>query len=738
MRRSTALSCIQAVVFALPVFVACAAGDSGTNPGGGDGGSSGGSGGPSSGSGGGLSSSGGSGGSRDGGSSGFGGSNSSGSSGSSGASGSSSGSGSSGASSGSGVDSGLVNVDSGVRACMPASANVVSDFEEGTGTMIKQGGRSGWWYVFSDTGGTPPSPPAVTDGPIAVSNAVDNPSMCNKYEMHSTASGHTGTMGYAGVGATFIPGSGMNKSVYDLSAYDGIQFDLKAGGGSQGPMYFEVLTKESQPAPAGVATNKVIDLFNTRGYVLTASGMTPSGTSTAIPTSMTTVYVPFSLLVPRYFPEPNGCGTAMCQSPAFVPANALGFQFSAYNDFSTAGSYDLWIDNVALFTGDTGLTPPGMTMPAFKDGSTGWSCTKPTFLGGKSAAGKYLLWAYRNWKTNYVKTNGSANIVVSPEVNGGSVVSEGIAYGMLIAAYMGDRPLFDGLWSYWSAHTATGHLMNWRYDISGNNMTGGGSATDADEDAGFALYVASKVWGSSYNANRDAVIADIWTYDFDHTSNLPTYGSNAGNSTTNNPTNPSYFAPAYYPIFGSNFANATSAVYAALNRMAALGPLPPAWCSASGGTSCATVGGGSYANATDYQYDAHRVPWRVGIDYCWNGSTAASSYLGHISQFFSGQVSSGGIDSLYDQYTTANPPLVCTGCTPAAQPNSMSLVGTATVGALAGSYAGFVNAGWQFVLDGLNRGTPNVLATGNNYYTYYNTTVGLLTALTLSGNFYKL
>jgi endo-1,4-beta-D-glucanase Y len=352
-------------------------------------------------------------------------------------------------------------------------------------------------------------------------------------------------------------------------------------------------------------------------------------------------------------------------------------------------------------------------------------------LGGKSAAGKYLLWAYHNWKTNYVRTAGSGSIVISPEVDGGSVVSEGIAYGMLIAAYMGDQALFDGLWNYWSGHTAVGSLMNWKYTIDGSGLKGNGSATDADQDTAFALYLASKLWpgNASYASSASTLMSDIWAHDFDHATNLPTYGSNAG-STSSSPTNPSYFAPAYYSIFGPSFAGATSAVYGALNNMAGLGTLPPAWCS----NNCTSAGGGGYANATDYQYDAHRVPWRVGLDYCWNGSSAASGYLAAISQFFSAQAASG-IDSVYDEYTTSG--AVCTSCTPAAQPNSMSLIGAASVGALAGNFGSFVDAGWQFVLDGLNRGMPNLKATGNNYYTYYNTTVGLLTALTLSGNFYK-
>ena len=777
MRRSSALFGVRAALLVVPLAAACATSqqppDNGGNGGGSSSSGSGGSGGSNSGSNsggsnGGNSSSGASSGSGSGsGSSGTG--STSGSSSGAGAS-SSSGAGASsssgaGASSSSGAvsssSSGGGGVDAGVRACAPASVNVLSDFEEGVGTMIAQGtpARSGWWYVFSDAAGSQ-TPAANATGPIAVAAAPadDMPGTCNKFALASTATGHNtlGPASYVGVGASFTSGTGANKSAYNLSAYDGIQFSIKTGDSSQGPVYFEVLTKESQPASLGgtASTNSSVDLNNNRGYVLSAAGSTPGGTSTAFPTAMTTVFVPFSLLVPRYFPQPGptGCGTTKCQSPNFVPADALGFQFSAYPDFSSTGAYNLTVDNVALYTGDNGLTPPGYTMPTFKDGSTGWSssCARPTFLGTKTASGKYLLWAYRNWKTNYVAAGPTAGqfIVKSPEVQNGSVVSEGIAYGLLLSAYFGDQPLFDGLWAYWSTHEAGGtHLMNWIYQLgSPNTPTNGaaeGSASDADEDAAFALYVASKVMPSNqatYLSNSVAVINDIWAHDFDATNHLPTFGSNSASS---NPTNPSYFAPAYYPIFAAQagvttaaaagFTAATGAVYTALNTISS-SSLPPAWCS---GGNCSSAGGGGFANATDYQYDAHRVPWRVGIDFCWNGSTNASNYLAHITTLFAG-IAASGIDSLFDEYTTNGG--VCTGCTPAAQPNSMSLIGTAAVGALASGSgnSAFVNAAWQFVLDGLNRATPNIAATGNNYYTYFNTTVGLLTAVTLSGNFYKL
>ena len=38
----------------------------------------------------------------------------------------------------------------------------------------------------------------------------------------------------------------------------------------------------------------------------------------------------------------------------------------------------------------------------------------------------------------------------------------------------------------------------------------------------------------------------------------------------------------------------------------------------------------------NYQYDSHRIPWRIGLDYCWNGTAAAKTYLDKISRVLRG------------------------------------------------------------------------------------------------------
>jgi endo-1,4-beta-D-glucanase Y len=606
--------------------------------------------------------------------------------------------------------------------------------------MVNQGtpARTGQFYVYADPSQTNQTPPPL--GPIAVAAAPADdspvaPATCNDFALHSTASNYTQ---YVGVGGFFVS----TKATYDLTGYDGVAFKVKTGSSTQ-PVYFELLTTDSEPAlvpatgagwPGGTAAAANVDQYNHRGRLISN-----------ITTSWQTEHVPFSLLIPHWQPSPGSTGCpspSFCQAPAYNPAHAVGLTLSVYvPDFATTGSYDLWVDDITLYKDPAGtyLTPPnprtGVSAASFKDGALG-SCTKPT-----KAAGKYLQFAYENWYNRFVTTSGSGLRVQRPENNNDSV-SEGTAYGMLIAVYMNDQALFSGLWTYWQqpGNETAGNLETW------NNTGGQGSATDADQDAAFALIEAGKRWANaSYTSAGTTMVQNIWSHEIDPVSHLPRGGSNytgtTGGGDLNN-TNPSYFAPAYYPTFqavdsghawtGSN--SVSTAVYTALNTLAnGTTGLVPAWCS----NNCTAVGSNGAATDGIYQYDAHRVPWRVGLDYCWNGTAGAKTFLTKISAFFAGMAGSsgangGGLGRLVDLYNLG-------GTTASTAPNSMSLIGSAAVGAMSGSNASFVNSAWQILLDGENRATLDVAKAGSQSgYSYYNATVGLLTLLSLSGNLYAM
>ena len=764
MRRPSVLVCVRAAVFALPVVLACASnGGSGVQAGSQGAGNSSSTNGASGGSG-----AAGAAGSHDGGSGGSsGGSN--GGSGTSNSGGSSGGSNGGVASSGDGGstsgDGGSSSADASKRVCA-AIPNVIADFEDDALIDVASNGFTGIWYAVADTSGGAASPVLVvapsTEAPTGTDPNPSNPP-CNKYTAHTTQAllssattqtyaqthGNLLAQGPAGDGGLLAYAPPINLGDLNMTDFNGISFDVEVGTGGASSLTFEVVTTDTQPPAYGgtVSNNNGDSQYDNRGWLLSTSS-TATNAST-IGSSWETVSIPFALLIPHWFPASGAfaggdCTTpGLCQAPAFNPANVLGVQFVINPDQSPGASFDLWFDNVSLYTGTAGLTPPDMPdgiSPTFANGSIG-SCAKPT---GINVGGQYLQWAYRNWYSRFVVSAGSGALRVQRPENDDDSVSEGIAYGMLIAVYMDDPTLFAGLWQYWqdNVDSSAGNLMTW--EIGGAVPNNTGTATDADQDAAFALLQAgTKFNNSSYTSAGKTMLQDIWKYDMDTTNDLPAGGSNYGNSTTSEPTNPSYFAPEYYPTFaaadpGDDWAAVAPAVYTALNTLAnntSTVGLVPGWCS----DKCTEVGSNGAATDGIYQYDAHRVPLRVGLDYCWNGSSSAQSFLTKMIGFFTGLTSSsastgGGLGQLGDEYN-----LNGTLYTASASPNSMSLIGCAAVGAMSGSNASFVNSAWQFLLDGEDRGILDVSPSGGmSGYSYYNATVGMLTLLALSGNFVPL
>jgi type 1 glutamine amidotransferase len=108
--------------------------------------------------------------------------------------------------------------------------------------------------------------------------------------------------------------------------------------------------------------------------------------------------------------------------------------------------------------------------------------------------------------------------------------------------------------------------------------------------------------------------------------------------------------------------------------------------------------------------------------------------------FFANLATKSGISSIADIYTTSGS--ISTSSTYAY--NSMSLIGSAGVGAMGSSATGadtFRDRAWQFLLGGQYSDNPT-FKTGTSAikpgYTYYNATVGLMTLMTMSGNFYPM
>ncbi|HEX3774467.1 MAG TPA: glycosyl hydrolase family 8 [Polyangiaceae bacterium] len=345
-----------------------------------------------------------------------------------------------------------------------------------------------------------------------------------------------------------------------------------------------------------------------------------------------------------------------------------------------------------------------------------------------------VLAAYQRWKTDMITSNGAGGHLRvqrpnDPGLEPNSTVSEGIGYGMILAVYMNDQPLFDELWKYEQMWLGQNGLMDWY--ISGDGMTrlGTGGATDADEDMAWALLMADRQWGTSgtlgdtYLNVAKKQIGLVYNFEI-YQYKLVKPGDTWGDWTT---VNASYFAPSYYRAFASATGNdgwnqVIQTVYDTLTNLLNTtngnlsNGLVPAW-STSDGVPNPGVFGDMQTAPTNYQYDSCRTPFRIGLDYCLNNEPRAQTYVAKTSQFFAGV----GAKSIVDGYQLNGTP----------EPQNTSgqsaaFVGPATVGAMSNAtYQSFVQAGYDDVA------SLSLLVGGE----YYDESWTVLSLLMLSGNF---
>lgn len=313
-----------------------------------------------------------------------------------------------------------------------------------------------------------------------------------------------------------------------------------------------------------------------------------------------------------------------------------------------------------------------------------------------------------------------------------STVSEGIAYGMIIAVMFDDQPLFDALWQYAACFLNESGLMSWYIAPDGSRALGSGGATDSDEDMAWALVMAHRQWGGAgalsetYLSHARRQIDRLWETEVDH-------GRYAGMLLPGdewrgqNVFNPSYFAPHQYRLFGEvsgNVAGFRSVVERgyeiiekSLNDSSGNrdNGLVPAWCDAAGTPVEAFPGA-----MTNYQTDSARLPFRLGQDFAYHGDERARAYLAKVSAFFA----SIGADAIGDGYSLRGEPAPDPR-TEQPNPGSAVFVGCAAVGAQHDArYRAFVDAAYARVRTG------KLLARSR----YYNHCWTVLSLLMLTGN----
>lgn len=354
-------------------------------------------------------------------------------------------------------------------------------------------------------------------------------------------------------------------------------------------------------------------------------------------------------------------------------------------------------------------------------------CSYPSYHNSDVTA------AYQRWKTDTVTADGAGGFLrvqrpQDPGLAPNSTVSEGIGYGMVIAVYMNDQAVFDGLWKYEQKYLGKNGLMDWYISADGGTRLGLGAASDADEDMAWALLMADRQWGGKGSLNDTYLnvakqqITVVYNNEI-FQDKLLKPGDGWGDLTT---VNASYFAPSYYRVFAkvsgnSKWMDVVKTTYDTLastlntaNGNSTNG-LVPAWATSDGVPNNNVWM--DHSAPTNYQYDSCRTPFRIGLDYCFNAEPLAQAYVQKTSQFFAGI----GAKNISDGYSLNGTP----------QPQyssgqSAAFVGPATVGAMNSSTnSAFIQSGYDDVA------TLNLLVGGH----YYDESWTVLSLLMLTGNF---
>jgi endo-1,4-beta-D-glucanase Y len=291
-------------------------------------------------------------------------------------------------------------------------------------------------------------------------------------------------------------------------------------------------------------------------------------------------------------------------------------------------------------TGGTGAAATGgsggdATGGSGGDATGGTGGSEPGVWHGytSSSAASSLSSEYQAWKSTYVRecsADSSACVV-----DGNGVYSEGIAYGMLLAANNHDQDLFDKLWKFYTDHMDENGLMNWAMaacDPPGDNDAN--AASDGDLDAAMALLQADYHWGG-YAADALALIDAIREHETYVCDGMNILGPGDMWGACDQ-INPSYFAPGYYRVFAqydtanADFWNklADDSYTLLADYQSRMNGLVPEWAWLDGNFE------------DNYDYNACRTPWRVATDYAWFGNSDAQTFLQNVSDYVDSQ---GGV-----------------------------------------------------------------------------------------------
>lgn len=198
---------------------------------------------------------------------------------------------------------------------------------------------------------------------------------------------------------------------------------------------------------------------------------------------------------------------------------------------------------------------------------------------------------------------------------GGDTVSEGQAYGLLLAVAAGDQERFDRIWSWTIENLQRDDgLLSWQWKDGA--VVDDQPASDADLDAARALVLAADAFDRDDLREQGVALGEAVLDEMTTTTALGRILL-PGPWATSSPHayNPSYASPAAYTMLGEasgdprwdELAEGSRAATAALLDA---NPLPTNWATVASDGTVAIAGSASGEGEPRYGYDAVRTPIR--------------------------------------------------------------------------------------------------------------------------------
>lgn len=263
---------------------------------------------------------------------------------------------------------------------------------------------------------------------------------------------------------------------------------------------------------------------------------------------------------------------------------------------------------------------------------------------------------YTQWKARYIKsiTNKQESFVWFEGTNGKQCVSEGQGYGMIVVVLMAGydgtaKNTFDNLYRYYRSHPSNrgSHLMAWSQNTHDKDLDKT-SASDGDIDIAYSLLLANAQWGSNGTINylheAKSIIADIMRYEINHkTWSVLLSNAIEDDSKDYFDTRSSDFMPANFKAFeqvtGDNDWNKViNSNYKLFNYIQNkyspdAGLVPDFIVNIYKKPKPAPSHYLESVYDGQYNYNACRVPWRIGTDYLLSGDKRSKAFVQKINDW---------------------------------------------------------------------------------------------------------